>query len=145
VGLENGSRIMSLPGSPKSVRGWTADFLVIDEAAFLDPDTFLAARATVATGGRLIVQSTPAGPFGHFYDLWTSRDTDSWGKYTVSSEEVSTIDSGWLAGEKATMTAENYAQEYLGQFTTPGLGLVDPSRLNELVAAEKTSVWDKLR
>ena len=34
ITFTNGSRIMSLPGSPNSCRGWSADLLVCDEMAF---------------------------------------------------------------------------------------------------------------
>jgi hypothetical protein len=147
LGLDNGSRIISLPGSPKSVRGWSAGLLIIDEAAFLDPETFLAARATVAaTGGRTIVQSTPISPFGHFFDLFDMPDP-GWTKYQVSSEDVSTISPAFLASEKMKLTDDEYAQEYLGQFASPGLGLVDPDRLKELTKKEPDAldVWGRLR
>ena len=148
IGLANHSRIISLPGSAKSARGWSFDFLVIDEAAFLDQETFLAARATVATGGRTIVQSTPEGPFGHFYDLWEHPDP-TMAKFEVRSDQVATITPAFLAREKATMTAEEYAQEYEATFTTPGLGLIDPERLaaltREAQVTEEPTVWDKLR
>lgn len=153
ISFSNGSRVVSLPGSQKSVRGWTADFLVIDEAAFLEPETFLAARATAATGGRVIVQSTPAGPFGHFYELWESEDPN-WAKYRVTSEQVPTISAEFLANERRTLGADEYAQEYLATFKAPGAGLVSPERLKELtrkdappVAASPEaprSVWDVL-
>lgn len=149
LGLDNGSRIVSLPGSAKSVRGWSAGLLVIDEAAFLDPDTFLAVRATVAaTGGRVIVQSTPAAPFGHFYDLFQADDP-LWSKYQVSSEDVATISKDFLASEKAKLTEEEYAQEYLGRFAAPGLGLVDPEKLKDLTqkadAAPLPDIWARAR
>jgi len=149
LGLANGSRIISLPGTAKSVRGWSADFLVIDEAAFLDEETFVAARATVAaTGGRVIVQSTPEGPFGHFFDLWETADP-SWEKFRVSSEEVTTIDPDFLRSEKATMPADQYAKEYLGQFGSAGMGLVDPKKLEELTRRAEgdvpDGVWGRMR
>jgi hypothetical protein len=152
LALDNGSRIISLPGSPKSVRGWSAGILVIDEAAFLDPETFLAARATVAaTGGRTIIQSTPISPFGHFYDIFSIEDP-GWTKYQVSSEDVATISPEFLASERSKLTDDEYAQEYLGQFASPGLGLVDPQRLKELTKKDALpdpevplSVWDRMR
>lgn len=145
IELHNGSRILSLPGSPKAARGWSADLLVIDEAAFIDPETFTAARATVAaTGGRVIVQSTPAGPFGHFYDLWMTDDP-SWAKFRVSSEDVPSIDPAFLASERAHMTEDEYAQEYLGEFARPGSGLVDPERLKELTDDTGDDFWDSLQ
>lgn len=132
VELPNGSRILSLPGSAKSVRGWSAHLLILDEAAYIEPETFLAARATVAaTGGRVIIQSTPEAPYGHFYDAWSSSD-ERWAKFEVTSEQVGTIDPAFLAAERALLTDEKYAREYLGRFTSPGLGLVDPERLRRL-------------
>lgn len=162
--LANGSRILSLPGSAKSVRGWSAGLLILDEAAFIDADTFLAARATVAaTGGRTIVQSTPAAPFGHFFDLYdqatdradlylpgtsTPDPTVTWVRYAVSSEDVTTISDEFLASERAKLSPEDYAQEYQGRFSSPGLGLVDPQRLKSMTQkAEddlRTGPWAKI-
>jgi hypothetical protein len=67
----------------------------------------------------------------------------------VSSEDVTTITPEFLAGERATLTDEEYAQEYLGQFSTPGMGLVDPEKLAALTRTVPTgvapSVWDKMK
>jgi phage FluMu gp28-like protein len=81
LGLANGSRILSLPGTARSVRGWSARLLVIDEAAFVDEATFTAARALVATGGRMVVQSTPADEFGPFHEL-VMADDPAWARFT---------------------------------------------------------------
>lgn len=146
IELRNRSRIMSLPGSPKSVRGWSADLLIIDEAAFLEEETFVAARATTAaTGGRTIVQSTPMGPFGSFYELWQDPDP-RWAKYRVRSDEVPTITKDFLDRERATMTPEKYTQEYEADFTNPGLGLIDPDRLRELTGREPdpSDIWSRI-
>lgn len=146
IELRNRSRIMSLPGSPKSVRGWSADLLILDEAAFIEDETFVAARATVAaTGGRTIVQSTPMGPFGAFYELWQDPDP-RWAKFRVRSDEVPTITPAFLASEKATMTPEKYTQEYEADFVNPGLGLIDPDRLRELTGEEPdpSDIWARI-
>lgn len=144
--LRNGSRILSLPGSAKSVRGWSADLLILDEAAFIEPETFLAARATVAaTGGRVIIQSTPEGPFGNFYEIWMDPDP-RWAKFKVRSDEVPTISKAFLDSERAQMTEEEFLQEYGAEFTNPGLGLVDPDRLRELTGTEPnpSDVWQRI-
>ena len=46
--LANGSRILSLPGTARSVRGWTAQLLVIDEAAYVDHETIVLPQAEEA-------------------------------------------------------------------------------------------------
>lgn len=146
--LPNRSRIMSLPGSPKSVRGWSADLLIIDEAAFLDEETFVAARATTAaTGGRTIVQSTPMGPYGSFYELWNTDD-ENWAKFRVKSSEVSSITPEFLERERATMTPEKYIQEYEADFVNPGLGLIQSDRLTQLTGDPPTGagdIWARMR
>lgn len=146
IGLENGSRIMSLPGTAKSVRGWSADLLIIDEAAFLDEETFVAARATTAaTGGRTIVQSTPMGPYGSFYELWEDPDP-RWAKFRVRSDEVKAIDPAFLKRERETMTKDKFSQEYEAVFVNPGLGLVTPERLAELTGeGGSADVWRRVR
>ncbi|HEY5519140.1 MAG TPA: terminase family protein [Candidatus Limnocylindrales bacterium] len=113
--LTNGARILSLPGTARSVRGWTARLLILDEAAFIEPATFIAARALVATGGRVIVQSTPAIEAGDFHELVTGADA-GWQRFTVRSDEVSTISPEFLASERAAMSPEAFSTEYLCAF-----------------------------
>jgi hypothetical protein len=64
----NGSRIVALPGTEKTIRGFArADLIVIDEAARCEDELLAAVRPMLATtegGGRLIALSTPAGKRG---------------------------------------------------------------------------------
>lgn len=60
--FSNGSRIISLPGSQKTVRGFTApDLIIIDEDAQAEDDLFgaLLPMLTNSPDGRLILASTP--------------------------------------------------------------------------------------
>jgi hypothetical protein len=116
--LQNGSIIKSLPGNARGVRGYSADgILIIDEAAGVEEDTFVAAMAlTAATGARTIVQSTPRGPSGTFFDLWQAQDPD-WARIRVSSEDVpDLVDPAFLERERRRLSPEAYAQEYLAEF-----------------------------
>lgn len=66
--LSNGSQIVSVPASERQVRGFAADLLVIDEAAFVDEAVWTAARfTTVARGGRIVLASTPWGRRDRFF------------------------------------------------------------------------------
>ena len=65
--LENGSRIVLLAGSPRSVRGYSARLLIVDEAFKVADEVWeAAAPMTAATRGRTVVQSTPGYPVGLF-------------------------------------------------------------------------------
>lgn len=130
--LANGSRILSLPGTARSVRGWTARLLIIDEAAYVSRETFTAARALVATGGRLVVQSTPADESGDFYELVQANYPD-WARFTVRSDEVPTISAEFLAGERKAMSPDEFSTEYECVFGKAGASLFTIDRINSLV------------
>ncbi|MGD0248351.1 MAG: terminase family protein [Candidatus Limnocylindrales bacterium] len=130
--LANGSRILSLPGTARSVRGWTAKLLILDEAAFIEHETFVAARALVATGGRLVVQSTPAAEVGDFWEIVTSEDAD-WARYTVRSDEVPTISPEFLEAERRALGPDAYATEYECQFGKTGATLFTAERIADLI------------
>lgn len=72
LALENGSRIVSLPGSEGTIRGFSGAALIVeDEAARVDDALYYAVRPMLAvSGGRLILMSTPFGKRGHFFETW---------------------------------------------------------------------------
>lgn len=137
VRLPNGARILSLPGTARSVRGWTARLLILDEAAFILPETWTAARALVATGGRLVVQSTPADETGDFHEL-VMADDPAWARFTVRSDEVPTISAEFLQAERRAMSPDAYATEYECQFGQAGASLFTAEKLASLILPEGT-------
>jgi Terminase large subunit, T4likevirus-type, N-terminal len=136
--LANGSRIVSLPGTAKSVRGWSARLLILDEAAFIEHATFVAARALVATGGRLLVQSTPAGEYGDFHEIVTGDDPE-WARFTVRSDEVATIAPEFLEAERRALTPDAFSREYECRFGKVGASLFTAERLAALILPDEVS------
>jgi len=70
--LANGARLISLPGDPDTLRGYSAPKLIIkDEAAYVS-DAMQAALDPMldVSKGRLIEMSSPNGKRGHFYENW---------------------------------------------------------------------------
>lgn len=132
--LSNGSRILSLPGTARSVRGWSADLLILDEAAFIEAETWTAARALVATGGRLVVQSTPGAETGDFYELVQAEDLDV-ARYTIRSDSVPTIAPEFLEAERRAMSPDAYAAEYECAFAKTGASLFSLDRIESLFPA----------
>jgi hypothetical protein len=141
--LRDGGRIISLPGTARSVRGWTAGLLIIDEAAFVSPETWIAARALIATSGRLVVQSTPALEVGDFHDLvGGGEETDGipsytgWTRFTVRSDEVPTISAAFLDAERAAMSPEAFATEYECTFGSAGLAMFTSEQVDSMFVDE---------
>src|SRR4051794_38009844 len=90
--LTNGSRVVSLPGSADTVRGFSAPRLVIiDEAALTDDDLFAAAAPMVAVSrSRLVCLSTPFGARGWFHEQWSDSQSP-WRKIRATAEQCPRI------------------------------------------------------
>ena len=70
--LANGARVVSLPGDPDTLRGYSAPKPIInDEAAFVSDAMQAALDPMLALSkGRLIEMSSPNGKRGHFEENW---------------------------------------------------------------------------
>jgi predicted phage terminase large subunit-like protein len=112
--LRNGSRIIALPGSEPSVRGFTASLVLIDEAAQVSEEIYRSIRPSLAvSGGRLILLSTPRGKKGIFWRAW-NQESD-WKKVKVTADQCPRITMEFLDEERRAL-GPWFAQEYLGEF-----------------------------
>ncbi|HXO19430.1 MAG TPA: terminase family protein [Thermoanaerobaculia bacterium] len=114
--LDNGSRIVSLPGTQQTVRGFSGvRLLAIDEAARVAEDLYLSVRPMLAvSGGRLLALSTPFGTRGWWYEAW--RSNEGWERYEVPARDCPRIPPEFLAEEQRAMGQWWFAQEYECQF-----------------------------
>jgi len=110
--LENGSRIVSLPGTEGAIRGYSAvRLLIVDEAARVEDSLYLSVRPMLAvSAGRLIGLSTPFGTRGWWYEAW--RGGEAWERYEVPAAMCPRIPASFLAEEQRNMGEWWYAQEY---------------------------------
>lgn len=113
LALHNSSRIVSLPGSPKTVRGFSgARLLVIDEAALTSDDLFIAVSPMLAVSrGRLVALSTPRGKRGWFHDQWTDEQS-SWQKITATAWDCPRVSREFLEDERKALGDRWFRQEY---------------------------------
>lgn len=111
--LENGSRIVSLPGKDGTVRGFSgARLIVIDEAAWVMDALYYAIRPMLAvSGGRLILMSTPFGKRGFFHHEW-AQGGSGWRRFRVTAEQCPRISRAFLDNERARMPDAGFQQEY---------------------------------
>jgi hypothetical protein len=116
--LENRSRIVSLPGTEGTIRGFSgASLIVEDEAARVADALYYSVRPMLAvSNGRLILMSTPFGKRGHFFEAW-EKGGGAWERTRITAEQCPRISPGFLAGERAALGDWWYAQEYECQFT----------------------------
>jgi hypothetical protein len=114
----NGSRILALPGSEKTVRGLAnVSLLVVDEAARVDDLLLSSIRPMLAVsegGGRLIALTTPAGKRGWFFEAWYSG-TD-WKRVRVAADLCPRISAEFLAEELKELGAMRFSEEYQLEF-----------------------------
>jgi len=114
--LENGSRIVSLPGKESTTRGFSAvALLVVDEAARVPDDLYHSVRPMLAvSGGRLVGLSTPFGTRGWWYEAW--RSSDPWLRFEVPATECPRIPAAFLEEERRSLGEWWYRQEYCCEF-----------------------------
>jgi hypothetical protein len=112
MGLSNGSRVEALPGSEKTIRGFSGvDLLILDEAARVDDALYFAIRPMLAvSGGSLIMLSTPAGKRGVFFEEWIGGA--GWERYQVKASACPRISEAFLEEERKSLPARIYRQEY---------------------------------
>ena len=110
--LENGSRIVSLPGKEQTVRGFSGvRLLAVDEAARVPDDLYFSIRPMLAvSGGRLVALSTPFGTRGWWFEAW--RSAEPWRRFQVPATECPRISAEFLEEERRTMGQWWFRQEY---------------------------------
>jgi hypothetical protein len=114
--LRNGSRIEALPGTEKTVRGYSGvDLLILDEASRVADELYYAIRPMLAvSGGRLLMMSTPYGKRGVFFDEWTGGE--GWERYEVPASQCPRISPEFLEEERRALPARVFRQEYFNSF-----------------------------
>lgn len=110
--FKNGSRIICLPGSEASIRGFSNVTLIIeDESSRVEDSTYVAIRPMLAvSGGRIMLLSTPYGKRGHFYEAWVSDE--EWFRTKVIAAECPRISNEFLVEELAGLGRMFFDQEY---------------------------------
>jgi Terminase large subunit, T4likevirus-type, N-terminal len=114
--LENGSRILSLPGKEHTIRGYSGvRLLVIDEAAWVPDELYMTVRPMLAVSqGRLLALSTPHGTRGWWYEAW--RGAETWERYEIPATKCPRISAEFLEEERRNMGEWWFRQEYLCEF-----------------------------
>jgi hypothetical protein len=118
--LPNGSRIVGLPGTEATVRGFASvSLLLIDEAARMSDELYRALRPMLAvSNGDVWMMSTPWGRQGFFYETWANGG-ERWTRVRVPATECRRISAEYLEEERSEMGGW-FEQEFLCEFVDNG-------------------------
>jgi len=113
--LPNGARISLLGAeNPASLRGIYLDMAVMDEVADMPASIFpeVIRPALSDRKGSCAFIGTPQG-HNYFHDLWeAAASTDGWARKMYKASETSILDEEELEAARATMTEDQYNQEF---------------------------------
>ncbi len=117
LAFPNGSRIVGLPGTEATVRGFSAvALLLVDEASRVSDDLYMAVRPMLAvSGGALWLMSTPWGKRGFFYEAWVNGGA-TWERVSVKAEDCGRFLASHLEEERQVMGERTFRQEYCCEF-----------------------------
>jgi len=138
VELTNGSKIYFKGADRKdSLRGRGLDFLVVDEAAFIEKDlwTKVLRPALSDKRGRAILISTPNGR-NWFYLLHTTvsvKGDDTWKAYHWPSSVNPLITHEEISQAKDELSNNDFRQEYLAEFVTKAGQVYDDFSLDNII------------
>ena len=84
IELPNGTQVIAVATSEDALRGYTPTYLVFDEAAFIDNGdaVYAAAMSSCATGGRVMLISTPNGMDSLYYKTYEQSKINK-NKYNI--------------------------------------------------------------
>jgi hypothetical protein len=135
--LPNGSRLVGLPGTEGTVRGYSAvSLMLIDEAARVEDGMYKALRPMLAVGdGDMWMMSTPCGKRGFFYENWAHGGPD-WLRVRVPATECGRIGARFLEEERRQLGARWFEQEYMCEFVDSEAGVFDRELLESAVVEE---------
>ncbi len=116
LALPNGSRIEALPGTERTIRGYSGvSLLLLDESSRVDSALYHAIRPMLAvSGGRLVMLSSPYGKRGVFYEEWSSGE--GWERFAIPANQCPRISEEFLEAERASLPGWVFKQEYMCSF-----------------------------
>jgi len=115
IQLTNGSQIIALPCSENLLRGYTANLIICDEAAFMPEEVITQVMFPMlsTTKGKAVFLSTPWGRDHFFYKAFMNP---RYSVHKVKSSECPLITREFLEEMKANMTEQAYRMEYEAEF-----------------------------
>ena len=115
VELPNGAKIFALPSTTKSVVGYTANVIIVDEAALVDDEVIgYLWRSLARTNGKIWLLSTPRGQVGLFFAIWHD-DSNNWHRVKATIADATYMDPAFIQEQKQLFPA-TFRQDFHCEF-----------------------------
>lgn len=129
--LENESRILSLPATEATTRGFSAvDLLIFDEAAKVDDDIFAAFVPMLTLGGQMMALSTPGPRMGWFYEAWT--EGQEWERHKITAEQSGQYPPARLERNRKALSSRAFRADMLCEFVGLSDMVFDPDDIDAM-------------
>lgn len=152
--FDNNSRIVTGATSSASIRGYTANMVIMDEVAFVDgfEEFFTSVFPTITSGrdSKLVMISTPNGR-NHFFDFWEKAnlpEDDGWnGFFPIQAtwRDVPGRDEVWKKNEIAVLGDIKFQQEHEVSFLGSSATLLSTTALSAFVAERPVSTNEHIK
>jgi hypothetical protein len=135
--FSNGSRVVSLPGSERTVRGYSnVRLLVVDEAARVADELWLSVSPmTAVSDGKVCLLSTPRGRQGFFHATWMHGGPE-WSRTRIPADQCSRIPPSYLEKQRESMLGWEYEQEFNCSFESTCEALLNADAVRRCLSAE---------
>jgi len=159
ITFENGSKIITGTTSKDTIRGESPAVVILDEfahvPAHIAEEFFTAVSPTIATGGKMIIISTPNGNSGKFYDIFTNAkdgpDGNGFVSFSMAWNEVPGRDEAFKQREIKKTSLQKWNQEYEAKFLGSSNTLINGDALERMgklieepvIDNEGFIVWEK--
>ena len=146
IELENGSQIIAASTASSAIRGYSINFLYLDEFAFvprnIQHDFFTSVYPTIISGSntKVVITSTPNG-FDLFYQIWSNsiEGRNEYANFSVDWWDVPGRDKEWKEKTIANTSEDQFRQEFDAEFLGSSNTLISPNTLRVLSFANPIS------
>ena len=122
VNFSNGSRIVCLPlgRDGSNIRGYGADLLIVDEAAYVPEEIFQEVLMPFLAVGenKFVMISTPRGKRGFFWKRYdeSQRDENRYFVQQVPTMSNPKVPDQWIDQQRKNLTPMQFKREIKGEF-----------------------------
>jgi hypothetical protein len=126
----NGSQIKAVASSPDAGRSEALSLLILDECAFIEDAELIwtSAQATLSTGGKAVLLSTPNGVGNFFHKTWQNAESrgNNFNPILLDWRVHPDRDTEWRTRQTEILGEMQAAQEHDASFIFSGNTVISP-------------------